>query len=51
MCIYRKYQQHIIEKRIPLLNLLFDCLYARSASQILSVKKVSVFSLNFLIIA
>ena len=40
------------KKRITLLTLLFNCIYAKSAPQILSIKgDCNFISLNFLIIA
>ena len=50
MHIYWKYQWHITKKRIPLLDLLINCVSGRSARQILSIKHGYTFLfLNFVI--
>ena len=40
--IYKKYQQHN-KQRFPLLNLLIECILARSAAYILSIKDECTF--------
>ena len=51
MRIYWEYQKHIIKKRIRLLNLLINCISARSAPKTLSIKDECPFlPLRFLII-